>query len=151
MLEFEITETGLIGNEALAMEHLNGLRRRGLRIAIDDFGTGYSSFSKISDYPVDSIKIDQSFVARIGLCAKSESIIKAIVSLTRILACTSVAEGVENEAQEAFLKAIGCNHFQGYFYYRPLEVAQLRDLGLGGAPTADGAAPALQLAWSLEP
>lgn len=150
LLEFEITETGLIGNEALAMEHLNGLRMRGLRIAIDDFGTGYSSFSKINDYPVDSIKIDRSFVARIGQCAKSESIIKAIVSLTRILGCTSVAEGVENAAQERFLKAIGCDHFQGYFYYRPLEVAQLRDLGLVAAPADEGAAPAPNLAWSLE-
>ena len=130
LLEFEITETGLIGNEALAVHHLRELKRRGSSIAIDDFGTGYSSFSKLSSFPVNSIKIDQSFVSRIGDCAKSEAIIKAIVSLAGLLSCTSIAEGVESEAQERFLKAIGCQQFQGYFHYRPLEVAQLWELGL---------------------
>lgn len=130
LLEFEITETGLIGNEALAIHHLHELKKRGLGIAIDDFGTGYSSFSKLCDFPVNSIKIDQSFVARIGQCRKSESIIKAIVSLSSILSCTSIAEGVETERQERFLKSIGCNQFQGYYYYRPLEVAQLREFDL---------------------
>jgi diguanylate cyclase (GGDEF)-like protein len=130
LLEFEITETGLIGNEALAIAHLHELNKRGNRIAIDDFGTGYSSFSKLSNFPVSSIKIDQSFVARIGQCEKSESIIRAIVSLAGILSCTSIAEGVENEAQERFLKSVGCQEFQGYYYYRPLEVAQLGELDL---------------------
>ncbi|MBS1229226.1 MAG: hypothetical protein H6R17_2503 [Proteobacteria bacterium] len=151
LLEFEITETGLIGNEALAIHHLRELTRRGSGIAIDDFGTGYSSFSKLSNFPVSSIKIDQSFVARIGQCEKSEAIIKAIVSLAGLLSCTSIAEGVENEAQERFLKAIGCEQFQGYYYYRPLEIAQLRELGLllpfgerdrdVAAPTADESRP----------
>lgn len=128
LLEFEITETGLIGNEALAIHHLQELKKRGNSIAIDDFGTGYSSFSKLSNFPVSSIKIDQSFVARIGLCAKSELIIKAIVSLADILSCTSIAEGVEDETQEKFLKSVGCKLFQGYYYHRPLEVAQLDEL-----------------------
>lgn len=151
LLEFEITETGLIGNEALAYHHLNGLRKRGLRIAIDDFGTGYSSFSKLCDFPVNSIKIDQSFVSRIGQSGKSESIIKAIVSLARILSCTSIAEGVENETQEHFLKSIGCNQFQGYLYYRPLEAAQVRELDLAAPRGAARPAPAatLDLALSL--
>ena len=128
LLEFEITETGLIGNEALAIHHLRELKKRGNSIAIDDFGTGYSSLSKLSNFPVSSIKIDRSFVARIGLCAKSELIIKAIVSLAEILSCTSIAEGVEDENQESFLKSVGCNLFQGYYYHRPLEVAQLDEL-----------------------
>ena len=128
LLEFEITETGLIGNEALAIHHLQELKKRGNSIAIDDFGTGYSSFSKLSNFPVSSIKIDQSFVARIGLCAKSELIIKAIISLADILSCTSIAEGVEDEIQERFLKSVGCKLFQGYYYHRPLEVAQLDEL-----------------------
>lgn len=151
LLEFEITETGLIGNEALAIHHLRELKRRGSSIAIDDFGTGYSSFSKLSSFPVSSIKIDQSFVSRIGQCAKSEAIIKAIVSLAGLLSCTSIAEGVENETQVRFLKAIGCQQFQGYYHHRPLEVAQLRELGLlkpldaqdseVSAPTADSLWP----------
>ena len=128
LLEFEITETGLIGNEALAIRHLRELRNRGNRIAIDDFGTGYSSLSKLSSFPVSSIKIDRSFVARIGRCPKSELIIKAIVSLADILSCTSIAEGVEDETQERFLKSVGCNLFQGYYYHRPLEADQLDEL-----------------------
>lgn len=125
LLEFEITETALIGNEALAIHHLQELQRHGNTIAIDDFGTGYSSLLKLSSFPVQSIKIDQSFVARIGQSAKSESIIKAIVSLADILSCTSIAEGVEYEAQEVFLKSIGCKLFQGFLYYHPLEAHQL--------------------------
>jgi len=128
LLEFEITETGLIGNEMLAIHHLKEINRRGNSIAIDDFGTGYSSFSKLSNFPVSSIKIDQSFVERIGHCAKSELIIKAIVSLANILSCTSIAEGVESEAQERFLKSIGCDLFQGYYYHRPLEAIHVFEL-----------------------
>ncbi|MES2103432.1 MAG: sensor domain-containing phosphodiesterase [Pseudomonadota bacterium] len=127
-LEFEITETGLIGNEALAIRHLDELKIRGFGIAIDDFGTGYSSLSKLSHFPARSIKIDRSFVAQIGYNQKSELIIKAIVSLARILSCTTVAEGVENIGQENFLKAIGCEFFQGFLYYRPLEVRDIDSL-----------------------
>ncbi|MES2069583.1 MAG: sensor domain-containing phosphodiesterase [Pseudomonadota bacterium] len=124
-LEFEITETGLIGNEALAIHHLDELKIRGFGIAIDDFGTGYSSLSKLSHFPARSIKIDRSFVAQIGFNKKSELIIKAIVSLARILSCTTVAEGVENSSQESFLKGIGCEFFQGFLYYRPMEVIDI--------------------------
>ncbi|GGC78741.1 putative bifunctional diguanylate cyclase/phosphodiesterase [Undibacterium terreum] len=127
-LEFEITETGLIGNEALAIRHLDELKIRGFHIAIDDFGTGYSSLSKLSHFPARSIKIDRSFVSQIGFNKKSELIIKAIVSLARILSCTTVAEGVENLGQEHFLKAIGCEFFQGFLYYRPLEVPDINTL-----------------------
>lgn len=128
LLEFEITETGLIDNEALAIHHLRELKKRGSRIAIDDFGTGYSSLSKLSSFPANSIKIDQSFVSRIGQCEKSEMIIKAIISLADILSCTTIAEGVESDDQVRFLKSIGCQQFQGYYFYRPQEVAQLSEL-----------------------
>ncbi|MEB0140281.1 MULTISPECIES: putative bifunctional diguanylate cyclase/phosphodiesterase [unclassified Undibacterium] len=127
-LEFEITETGLIANEKLSIHHLNGLKNRGFGIAIDDFGTGYSSLSKLSHFPAHTVKIDRSFVAQIGYNRKSEMIIKAIVSLADILSCSTVAEGVENESQEAFLKDVGCEFFQGYYYYRPLDVAAMNTL-----------------------
>ncbi|MBI3284254.1 MAG: GGDEF domain-containing protein [Burkholderiales bacterium] len=127
-LEFEITETGLIANETLAIHHLNALKTRGFGIAIDDFGTGYSSLSKLSHFPARSVKIDRSFVAQIGYNQKSEMIIKAIISLANILSCTTVAEGVENETQERFLKQIGCEYFQGYYYHRPLEALALEQL-----------------------
>jgi EAL domain-containing protein (putative c-di-GMP-specific phosphodiesterase class I) len=127
-LEFEITETGLIANEALAAHHLHALKARGYGIAIDDFGTGYSSLSKLSHFPAKSVKIDRSFVAQIGANPKSEMIIKAIVSLARVLSCHTVAEGVESDVQEAFLRAIGCESFQGYRYHRPLEATQIEGL-----------------------
>jgi diguanylate cyclase (GGDEF)-like protein/PAS domain S-box-containing protein len=136
LLEFEITETALIGNEALAIQHMQELQRRGSSIAIDDFGTGYSSLLKLSSFPVQSIKIDQSFVARIGTSAKSESIIKAIVSLAEILSCTSIAEGVEHPEQEAFLVSVGCKLFQGFYYHRPMEVVQLEAILLKDASMA---------------
>ena len=135
-LEFEITETGLIGNENLAIQHLEALRAKGFGITIDDFGTGYSSLSKLSRFPTKSIKIDQSFVAQIGLNEKSELIIRAVVSLAAILSCTTVAEGVETREQEVFLKAIGCGFFQGFYYYRPMEFEQvvaLLNANLSGA------------------
>ncbi|MFT3963185.1 putative bifunctional diguanylate cyclase/phosphodiesterase [Propionivibrio sp.] len=135
LLEFEITETGLIGNEALAIRHLRELEKRGNSISIDDFGTGYSSLSKLSSFPVHGIKIDQSFVARIGSCRKSELIIKAIVSLADMMSCITIAEGVERENQEAFLRSIGCEMFQGYYYYHPMEAAQIAELLLA-APLA---------------
>ena len=125
LLEFEITETGLIGNEALAIRHLQELEKRGNGISIDDFGTGYSSLSKLSSFPIHGIKIDKSFVARIGSCSKSELIIKAIVSMADMMSCVTIAEGVECKDQETFLKSVGCDIFQGYYYYRPLEGPQL--------------------------
>ena len=125
LLEFEITETGLIGNEALAIRHLQELDKRGNSISIDDFGTGYSSLSKLSSFPFRGIKIDRSFVAKIGSCAKSELIIKAIVSMADMMSCLTIAEGVESENQETFLKSVGCDLFQGYYYFPPLEATQL--------------------------
>lgn len=127
-LELEITETGLIANEQQSIEHLNVLKNRGFGIAIDDFGTGYSSLSKLSHFPAHTVKIDRSFVAQIGYNRKSEMIVKAIVSLAEILACNTIAEGVENESQEQFLKEVGCQYFQGYLYYRPLDLDGMRTL-----------------------
>ncbi len=135
-IEFEITETGLIANEALTIHHLDELNTRGFNIAIDDFGTGYSSLSKLSHFPAQSVKIDRSFVAQIGNNKKSEMIIKAIISLANILSCHTVAEGVENQEQESFLKEIGCDFFQGYYYYRPLEVTAM-ELLLAEMPARD--------------
>ncbi len=127
-LEFEITETGLVGNEHLAIRHLEALNDQGYAITIDDFGTGYSSLQKLSRFPTKSIKIDQSFVAQIGISEKSELIIRAVVSLAKILSCTTVAEGVETLVQEKFLKAIGCQFFQGFYYYPPMEFQQVNQL-----------------------
>lgn len=128
LLEFEITETGLIANESLAISHLHALKNAGFAIAIDDFGTGYSSLSKLSQFPASSLKIDRTFVAQIGQNPKSELIIKAIISLANLLACEIVAEGVETQQQESFLKQVGCDLFQGYYYNKPLEVAQIEAL-----------------------
>ncbi len=128
LLEFEITETGLIANEEVAITHLHALKNAGFAIAIDDFGTGYSSLSKLSQFPASSLKIDRTFVAQIGINPKSELIIKAIISLANLLDCEIIAEGVESQQQEAFLRQLGCDLYQGYYYNKPLEVAQLEAL-----------------------
>lgn len=133
-LELEITETGLIANEAISIQHLNALKKRGFSIAIDDFGTGYSSLSKLSHFPAHTVKIDRSFVAQIGYNAKSEMIIKAIISLAEILSCKTVAEGVENKDQEHFLKEVGCDFFQGYYFYHPLNMRDMSDLLVSHLP-----------------
>lgn len=125
LLEFEITETGLIANEGLAITHLHALKNSGFAIAIDDFGTGYSSLSKLSQFPASSLKIDRTFVAQIGINPKSELIIKAIISLANLLDCEIIAEGVETQEQETFLRQLGCDLYQGYYYNKPLEVQQL--------------------------
>ena len=91
-------------------------------------GTGYSSLSKLSHFPAHTVKIDRSFVSQIGYNRKSEMIIKAIVSLAEILSCDTVAEGVENQQQENFLKEVGCRYFQGYYYYRPMDVPTINQL-----------------------
>ncbi|MBY0571405.1 MAG: EAL domain-containing protein [Burkholderiaceae bacterium] len=133
-LELEITETGLIANEAISIQHLNALKKRGFSIAIDDFGTGYSSLSKLSHFPAHTVKIDRSFVAQIGYNPKSEMIIKAIISLAEILSCKTVAEGVENGDQESFLKQVGCDFFQGYYFYHPLNRRDMSDLLVSNLP-----------------
>jgi diguanylate cyclase (GGDEF)-like protein/PAS domain S-box-containing protein len=120
-LELEITESALIGDEPGVVETLDGLKRLGIRLALDDFGTGYSSLSYLVRFPIDTLKIDRSFVSRIGTDEQSRAIIAAVVAMAHRLDLSVTAEGVETPEQEAFLRAEGCDFLQGYLFSRPIE------------------------------
>jgi diguanylate cyclase (GGDEF)-like protein/PAS domain S-box-containing protein len=122
-IEVEITENICIRNPQYAIEQLNKLCQLGVSVAIDDFGTGYSSLSYLHRFPVQTIKIDQSFVAEIHDEHGHYPVILAIISIARGLGLNLVAEGVETEVQARYLEANGCFTMQGYLYYRPIRLA----------------------------
>jgi len=120
LLELEITEETLIGNEDALCSKLWQLREMGVRLSLDDFGTGYSSLSYLQRFPVNRLKIDQSFTSKVAVSSHDSSITAAIVELARNLEMGVLAEGVETEEQFHILKSQGCDDFQGYFFSRPL-------------------------------
>jgi diguanylate cyclase (GGDEF)-like protein len=127
-LEIEITEGVLIEDFDRAISVLRKIKNLGVRIAMDDFGTGYSSLSYLQAFPFDKIKIDQSFIAKIGRNFEAAAIIHAILGLGRALSLPVIAEGVETEEQLAFLAKEGCNEVQGYLIGRPQPLAQYRQV-----------------------
>lgn len=121
LLEVEITESSMTNiNETFSI--LSDLKCLGVHVSVDDFGTGYSSLSYLKEYPIDTIKIDQSFIADIAKDKKNEAIIKAIISMSHNLGLEVVAEGIEEPFQVAFLKRYHCQKGQGYLYNKPLTV-----------------------------
>jgi EAL domain-containing protein (putative c-di-GMP-specific phosphodiesterase class I) len=114
-LELELTESLLMQNVAEKAALLNRLGELGVGLAIDDFGTGYSSLSYLKQLPVDTIKIDSSFVRDIGHDPGDETIIRAIIAMAHSLKLSVVAEGVESAAQLAALTALGCDEYQGFY------------------------------------
>ena len=119
-VELEITESLLLDEECGALEILKAFRSLGISIAIDDFGTGYSSLSYLARFPIDTLKIDRSFVRGITTDRYSIELVKAIVTIAHSLGYQVVAEGVETEAEAAILQTHGCEIAQGYLYGRPL-------------------------------
>jgi diguanylate cyclase (GGDEF)-like protein len=119
-LKLEITESMLINETGAMMDALLGLKEMGVRLAIDDFGTGYSSLSRLRGLPVDTVKIDQSFVSAIDSEGSSLLIIQAIVSLAHDLGLDVTAEGLETGDQLKFLRELGCDRGQGHYLARPL-------------------------------
>ena len=118
-LQLEVTES-VIMNTADALQHINELRTVGVGLAIDDFGTGYSSLAYLSQLPVQTLKIDRSFIQDILVDANDEAIAVAIIQLGKSLNLSVVAEGVESAAQADFLLRHGCSQAQGYLYSRPV-------------------------------
>jgi diguanylate cyclase (GGDEF)-like protein/PAS domain S-box-containing protein len=116
LLRLELTESVLVENEAAASRCLNGLRQLGLKLVIDDFGTGYSSLSYLHRMPIDTIKIDASFVRTMAVDEKNRRIVETILSLGKNLGVEVVAEGVETQAQADALQRLGCSFVQGYLY-----------------------------------
>jgi diguanylate cyclase (GGDEF)-like protein len=124
-LELEITENVFLHNLEPTKRIMNQLRSKGMRIAIDDFGTGFSSLTYLLDLPLDTLKIDQSFVQGIELDNKKLGVVKAIVALSNSLQLSCIAEGIETEAQKNCLQSLGCERFQGYLFSRPLPESEL--------------------------
>ena len=118
-LELEITETCMVENASTAAAMLNEIRATGVRIAMDDFGTGYSSLSSLPTLPFDKIKIDRSFVSKLGKGPAHTAIVRSIVDLCTSLGVTCIAEGVETEEQLAMLHRENCNEVQGFLLGRP--------------------------------
>jgi diguanylate cyclase (GGDEF)-like protein len=120
-LKLEITESALMDNAEAMTTVLKQLRLRHIQLSIDDFGTGYSSMSYLHHFPLDTLKIDRSFVRQIGAADNDIAIVKAIATLATTLGLEVVAEGVETAEQVARLQALGCQYGQGYYFAKPLE------------------------------
>ena len=107
---------------------LQVLRDAGVQVAIDDFGTGYSSLSRLADLPVDTLKIDRSFISRLAGDRAAQAVVGTIISLARAFDLSTVAEGVEREEELALLRELQCEQSQGYLHSRPLPAATFEAL-----------------------
>lgn len=119
-IRIEVTESSIMNNQKLAMQALEQIRQTGAKVQIDDFGTGYSSLSRLHLMPLDALKIDRSFVMQMDANRTQEGIVGAIVALAHTLGLDLVAEGIEESFQGQYLRQLGCQYGQGYFYGRPM-------------------------------
>jgi len=127
-LKLEITERSLMHNAESIIKQLSELRDIGIKLSIDDFGTGYSSLRYLRWLPVDVIKIDISFVHEIGVSRDGEALVKAIIDLAHTLGFKALAEGIETRQQLEFLKALGCDEMQGFYFSHPLTADRFASL-----------------------
>ena len=137
-LELEITETLVMQSPERSARLLAALREQGVKVAMDDFGTGYSSLAYLKRFPLDSIKIDRSFIQGVPGDGDGETITRAVIAMAHSLRLRAIAEGVETAQQLEFLRSQGCDEIQGYFFSRPLPYERLVDLlaRLDAAPRA---------------
>jgi EAL domain-containing protein (putative c-di-GMP-specific phosphodiesterase class I) len=120
-LEIELTESVATSNADHCRRIFQQLRDMGVKLAVDDFGTGYSGFSSLRTLRFDKIKIDREFVSNVDTRSDSQAICQSIIALARGLGIRVLAEGVERQAEYAWLRRHGCHHFQGYYFSRPLD------------------------------
>jgi diguanylate cyclase (GGDEF)-like protein/PAS domain S-box-containing protein len=145
-LELELTESVLMQHAETATAVLQQLKAMGVQVAVDDFGTGYSSLSYLRKFPIDALKIDQSFVRQVSSAPDDTSIVTAVISMGRSLKLRVVAEGVETQKEMAFLQAHECDEAQGYYFSRPVApgvFAKLLQTGIPGALFAQSPAAIL--------
>jgi len=119
-LELELTETSVMENTGLAVKVLSRIRKLGVKVAIDDFGTGYSSLSYLKRLPIDTVKLDRSFVKGATTDPDDAALVMAIVTLAHNLKLRVVAEGVETKEQESLLRLLKCDEAQGYLFGKPM-------------------------------
>jgi diguanylate cyclase (GGDEF)-like protein/PAS domain S-box-containing protein len=137
-LTLEITESVLVRDIEATVAAFRALKRLGIRLAIDDFGTGYSSLSYLRQFPIDILKIDQSFVASLEEGAESSALVRSILNLSATLHLDTVAEGIETAEQRSALESLGANRGQGYLFARPMNATNLGSLlATGGSNVAD--------------
>jgi diguanylate cyclase (GGDEF)-like protein/PAS domain S-box-containing protein len=137
-LTLEVTEAALGADDATTSAFLRSVRALGVRLALDDFGTGYSSLGRLHTLPLDVLKIDRSFIARLGHDPHAEAIVRAVVTLGHDLGLSITAEGIETEEQRGRVRALGCDRGQGYLFARPLTaeaaLAMVTATVVGNAP-----------------
>ncbi len=124
-LQIEITESVFLSRPEAVGAALEAIRALGVRVALDDFGTGYSSLGYLDRYPIDTIKIDRSFVIRMLTRRRTLAIVETIISLGKALSLDVVAEGVESEEQLNALLTLNCNSIQGYLFARPMPASEM--------------------------
>jgi EAL domain-containing protein (putative c-di-GMP-specific phosphodiesterase class I) len=132
-LKLELTEGMLVDDIEDVIKTMSVLKELGIKFSLDDFGTGYSSLQYLKRLPLDQIKIDQSFVREIASDGSDKAIVQSIIAMSQSLGVAVIAEGVETEDQQKILLNLGCNHFQGYLFGKPVPIAQFEEfLTLGG-------------------
>jgi diguanylate cyclase (GGDEF)-like protein len=128
LLELEITESMVMHNPARLIEVLTNIKKMGVRLAIDDFGTGYSSLAQIKHFPIDTLKVDRSFIRNLPQDSENRAITEAIIAMGKTLSLTVVAEGVETQDQWDFLRDHICDEMQGFYFSKPIAPDQFADL-----------------------
>ncbi len=127
-IKLEITESAIMGNGETAITILEQLKRVGVQLSIDDFGTGYSSLSYLHRFPIDTLKIDRSFVSSMDSGSENGEIVRTVIALAKTLGLTIIAEGIETIHQLHQLRILGCEYGQGFLFSRPLPVDQVEEL-----------------------
>jgi EAL domain-containing protein (putative c-di-GMP-specific phosphodiesterase class I) len=139
-LKLEITESAIMQDPDAATRMLQALKDLGIRLAVDDFGTGYSSLSYLKRFPVDTLKIDRSFVEGVGRDNHDTAIVRSIIGLASTLGLTVTAEGVETPTQQWCLQQLGCDRVQGYLFAKPLPAREMAELLAADRRTAQATA-----------
>jgi EAL domain-containing protein (putative c-di-GMP-specific phosphodiesterase class I) len=143
-LELEVTESSMMDNMKEAITEIEKVRALGVKTSIDDFGTGYSSLSYLQKLPVDSVKIDRSFIRDLNEASQNAiSVVRAIITLAHNLNLKVIAEGVENEAQMEILIDLNCDVVQGYLLHKPLHADDVRKVLQQNAPCKNDASTAI--------
>jgi diguanylate cyclase (GGDEF)-like protein/PAS domain S-box-containing protein len=135
LLELEVTESMIMHNAERAVKILTTIKALGVRLAIDDFGTGYSSLAHLKRFPIDTLKVDRSFIREIPSDAEDKAIAEAIIAMGKTLSLTVVAEGVETPEQQTFLSERSCDEMQGYYFSTPVAADDFATLLRGHSPS----------------